>query len=734
MEIITTTVENIIYRNEDNGYIVFDFDHEGNMETATGQLPPISEGERLEMHGEWITHSSYGRQFSIKEIKKLAHDSKIGLIRYLASGIIKGIGPATARRIVEKFGMDSLDIIRYNPEKLKQIEGIGSSKALAIAQNFNEQYDIQEKMSYLLKYDISVNLAHKIIKYYKNEAQTIIETNPYLLANDIEGVGFLTADKIASQVGITHNSAERIKAGIKHVLGEASSQDGHCCLPIEILYKKSVELLDEPKENIQKIASKMALLKEIAVEARHNDKFVYLHLFYKAEKEIAKRLRDINEAKIKFYDYDIGEAVERAAEFSGITLSDEQREAVAQALTHGAMVITGGPGTGKTTAINCLISALVHAGIKVELAAPTGRAAKRMSEATGHDAQTIHRLLEYGYSGDGEILSFGRTEENPLECGAIIIDEMSMVDIFLMQHLLRAIKKGTRLIMVGDADQLPSVGPGNVLHDIISSQTVHVARLITIFRQAQQSQIIMNAHRINHGEKPIFDNDSDFFFTGKQNAAAALQTLIETAGTRIPKYLNCSPFDIQILSPVKKGLLGVNNLNEKLQEAFNPPDKDKKEIKINGTIFRVSDKVMQIKNNYTLEWRKSERGFSDVQGEGVFNGDIGFITSIDDDNALTTVKFDDGKICEYTKEQLSELMLAYAVTIHKSQGCEFDAVILPLLSIPPVFMSRNILYTAITRAKKMVLIIGNKDMVYKMAQSKSAIIRYTGLEDELKKN
>lgn len=733
MEHITAIVENIVYKNEDNGYIVFDFDLDGDMSTATGQLPPINEGERLEMVGKWTTHASYGRQFAVKEIKKIAPDSKIGLIRYLASGIIKGIGPSTARRIVEKFGMDALDIIKYNPDRLKEIEGIGKSKATAIAQNFNEQFDIQEKMSFLLQFDISVNLAHKIIKFYKNKTRNIVETNPYLLANDIDGVGFLTADKIARQVGITHNSEERIKAGIKHVLNEAAAQDGHCCLPLELLYKKSQELLEEPKESVQNASAKMAILRDIVVTERKGEKFVYILSFYKAECEIARRLCEIKDADIKLYDYDIDEAVARAAKYSGIELSLEQQEAVRQALTHGAMVITGGPGTGKTTAINCLINALIHAGIKVELAAPTGRAAKRMSEATGHDAQTIHRLLEYGYSGDSEVLSFGRNEDNQLNCGAVIIDEMSMVDIFLMQHLLRAIKTGTRLIMVGDADQLPSVGPGNVLFDIITSDAVNVARLITIFRQAQKSQIIMNAHAINHGEKPVLSNDSeDFFFTGKQNAEAALKTLIETAGYRIPRYLKCSPFDIQILAPVKKGLLGVNNLNIELQKAFNPPEKSKKEISINNTIFRVGDKVMQIKNNYTMEWKKSERGMSDTNGEGVFNGDIGFIISISQECALTTVKFDDGKICEYTKEKLLELMLAYAVTIHKSQGCEFDAVILPLLSVPPVFISRNILYTAITRAKKMVLIIGDKKMVYKMAQSKSAIIRYTGLGNELK--
>ena len=731
MEQITTTVENIVYRNEDNGYVVFDFEHEGEMETATGQLPTINEGEQVEMLGEWSTHSAYGKQFSVKEIKKIAPDSKIGLIRYLASGIIKGIGPSTARRIVEKFGMDSLDVIRYNPDNLRQVEGIGASKASAIAQNFNEQFDMQEKMSFLLKFNISVSLAHKIIKYYKNETQSVVENNPYILASDIEGVGFLTADKIANQVGITHNSEERIKAGVKHILNEASSQDGHCCLPLEIMYKKSVGLLGEKKEIIQNTASKMALLRDVVVVERQGIRFVYLPAFYKAECEVATRLKEIKEAKIKFYDYDIEEAVERAANFSGIELSDEQKEAVIQALTHGAMVITGGPGTGKTTAINCLINAMVHAGIEVALAAPTGRAAKRMSEATGHDARTIHRLLEYGYSGDSDILDFSRNEENPLEFGAIIVDEMSMVDVFLMQHLLRAVKKGTRLIMVGDADQLPSVGPGNVLFDIISSKALEVARLKTIFRQAQKSQIIMNAHRINHGEKPVLGNDSDFFFISNKNADSALKTLIDTAGTRIPKYLDCAPFDIQILSPVKKGLLGVNNLNEKLQAALNPPDIDKNEVKINNTTFRVGDKVMQTKNNYTLEWRKSERGFSDMDGEGVFNGDIGFVTDIGEDGALTTVKFDDGKICEYTKEQLPELMLAYAVTIHKSQGCEFDAVILPLLSVPPVFISRNILYTAITRAKKMVLIIGDKNMVYKMAQSESAQIRFTGLQYEL---
>ena len=733
MENIKTTVENIVFRNEDNGYVVFDFEYDGAMETATGQLPPISEGESVEMKGSWTTHTSYGRQFSVKEIKRMVPDSKIGLIRYLASGIIRGIGPATARHIVEKFGMDALDVIRYNPEKLKMVEGIGASKAEAIAQSYIEQFDIQEKMSYLLRYDISVSLAHKIIKFYKNDTINTVEKNPYLLANDIDGVGFLTADKIAKQVGITHSSHERMKAGIKHVLSEAASQDGHCCLPLDIVHKRSCELLDEPQEAVEKALLKMAMLKDVETVQRDGEKYIYLYSYHRAEREVARRLKELNEAEIALYDYDVQEAVDRAASFGGIELSAEQRDAVSQALLHGAMVITGGPGTGKTTAINCLINTFIHSGIEVKLAAPTGRAAKRMSEATGHDAQTLHRLLEYGYSGDDELLSFSRDEENPIECGAVIIDEMSMVDIFLMQYLLRAIKPGTRLIMVGDADQLPSVGPGNVLYDIIDSGALNVARLTEIFRQAQESQIIMNAHRINRGERPVLDNDSDFFFTSKNNAESVLSTLIDTAGHRIPRYLKCTPFDIQILAPVKKGPLGVNNLNERLQEAFNPPDKSKEEITVAGTTFRVGDKVMQIKNNYSLEWRKSERGFADVDGEGIFNGDIGYIIKISKSGDITTVKFDDGKICEYTKEQVSELMLAYAVTIHKSQGCEFDAVIIPLLTVPPVFISRNILYTAVTRAKKMVLIIGDKNMIYRMSQSKSAVIRYTGLSHELQK-
>ncbi len=732
MEKLSATVENIVYRNEENGYTVFDFDLEGEMATATGALPPINEGERIEMHGFWTEHSSYGRQFSVKEIKKLAPDSKIGLIRYLASGVIKGIGPATARHIVEKFGMDALDIIRYNPDKLRQVEGIGAAKAQAIAQNYNELFDIQEKMSFLLKFDISVNLAHKIINYYKGETKKVVESNPYLLASDIDGVGFLTADKIAQQTGITHNSEERIKAGARHVLNEAASQDGHCCLLLESFYTRCESLLNEDEKIIKNTASKMALLRDIAVVERDGHKYIYLPSFYNAECEVAKRLKEVKEAKIKFYDYDIDEAVERAANFSGIELSAEQKGAVIQALTHGAVVITGGPGTGKTTAINCMISAMVHAGIKVALAAPTGRAAKRMSETTGQDAFTLHRLLEYGYSGDDELLSFSKNEENTLDYDAVIVDEMSMVDIFLMQHLLRAIKKGTRLIMVGDADQLPSVGPGNVLHDIISSGEIEVARLTEIFRQAQKSRIIMNAHRINHGETPIIDNKSDFLFTSKRSADSALKTVIETTGERIPQYLGITPFDIQILSPVKKGILGVHNLNEKLQHAFNPPSTKKAEIKINTTVFRIGDKVMQTKNNYTLEWKKSGRGFSDAFGEGVFNGDIGFVEHIDEENAIVTVKFDDGKECEYTKEILGELMLAYAVTIHKAQGCEFDVVVLPLLSIPPVFVSRNILYTAVTRAKKMVLIIGDQNMMDRMSKSKSSVIRYTGLSYELK--
>lgn len=728
MEKLIATIENIVYRNEDNGYTVFDFDYEEDFGTATGQLPQINEGERVKMMGEWTTHASYGKQFKVGSIVKLPPDSKLGLIRYLSSGIIKGIGPATATRIVKKFGMDAIDVMRYSPESLTEVEGIGKAKADIIAHNFNEQFEMQENMSFLLKYNISVNLAHKIIKEYKNQTKFIVEKNPYRLASDIDGVGFVTADSIAKQMGITHNSSERIKAGVRHVINMAASHDGHCCLPLEMVYQKSIELLGESQELIQNTASKMALLRDIVVEKINDVRYVYLPKYYRAEKEISERLHDILASDIKMRNYKVQDAVKRAADFSGITLSDEQTEAVSQALTQGAMVITGGPGTGKTTTINCLIRVFEHAGIKVELAAPTGRAAKRMSEATGHEARTIHRLLEYGYSGDSDLLQFNRNDENPLECGVVIVDEMSMVDVFLMQHLLRAIPDKTRLIMMGDADQLPSVGPGNVLYDIINSGVVKVAKLTTIFRQAQQSQIVMNAHRINSGVAPILDdNTSDFFFIQKNELNRALDTVLQTASSRIPKYLNCSPFDVQILSPVKKGGLGVYNLNEQLQKEFNPPDQLKNEYEANGMIFREGDKVMQIKNNYTLEWRKTNPGYADQEGEGVFNGDIGFITSINGDGSLLTVTFDDGRICEYTKDKYIELILAYAVTIHKAQGCEFDVVILPLLSVPPVFVSRNLLYTAVTRAKKMVLIVGDKYIVEKMAESMSSVKRYTGL-------
>ena len=699
MEVITTTIENVVYRNNDNGFIVFDFEDNGEMGTATGGLPQLNEGERIEMTGSWISHSSYGRQFKVKSVVKLPPDSKLGLIRYLASGIIKGIGPATAARIVDEFGMEAMDIIRFSPGNLTKVEGIGKTKAMLIAHNFNEQFEMQENMSFLLKYNITVNLAHKIVKIYKNNTRLIVEKNPYKLAGDIEGVGFITADKIAKQMGITHNSEERIKAGIRHVLNEVSSQDGHCCLPIDILYKKSEDLLDEKTEIIKKTAEKMSILRDIVVNRIDNIDFAYLPVFYRAERETAQKLTRLHKANKIMHDYDIKQAVKRAADFSGITLSDEQKNAVMQALTHGVMVITGGPGTGKTTTINCLIKAFEHAGIKVLIAAPTGRAAKRMSEATGHEARTIHRLLEYGYGSDGEEFAFNRNEENPLECGAAIIDEMSMVDIFLMHHLLNAIKPGTRLIMVGDADQLPSVGPGNILHDIINSDLVEVSTLNTIFRQAQKSQIVMNAHRINKGLHPVLDdnnNNSDFFFISKTNTEDALCTLLQTAKTRIPNYLNCSPFDVQILSPIKKSVLGVYNLNERLQNEFNPPDDFKNEFLINGIIFREGDKVMQIKNNYTLEWKKSAAGSADIKGEGVFNGDIGYIISINNESSQVRVQFDDGRICEYTKEKYGELMLAYAVTIHKAQGCEFDVIILPLLNIPPVFISRNLLYTAVT--------------------------------------
>ena len=733
METITGIVDNIVYRNDDNGYTVADLDVEGELTTVVGSLPMIGEGERVKLGGTWSTHGTYGQQFKAQSYEKLPPDTKAGLLRYLSSGIIKGIGAVTAKKIIDHFGMDTLEIMHDTPERLIEVEGIGKTKAMVIAETLQEQIKLQEDMVFLQSLQISMNMAAKICSTYKDDTRDIVEKHPYRLADEVEGMGFVRADRIARQLGYDADSEDRILAGIAYGLHDAARQDGHTCMPIHELIRRASRLLRCNEDLVQMALDKATVRRDVVIRQRHGEDFVYLPHYDRAEREIASSLVLLATHEVEQVHYDVNEAVEDLLRYKGIELSEEQQEAVKDALSGGVTVITGGPGTGKTTAINAIIYALERIGMEVTLAAPTGRAAKRMTEATGKEAKTIHRLLEYGYSGDDEVLSFNRDGNNPLESDVLILDEMSMVDVLLMQHLLRAIPVGCRVIMVGDVDQLPSVGPGNVLRDIMDSGCTKVAYLTTIFRQAQESMIVTNAHRINKGEEPeLSRKDSDFFFIPRNTDTKVIDALLEMAANRIPNKLGCDPVhDIQTLSPVIKGSLGIHHLNAKLQEIFNPEDVTKCEKVFGEVTFREGDKVMQIKNNYTLKWRKPLGNGAVHEGEGVFNGDVGYIKFINPAEKTLSVEFEDNRYGIYEFSNLHELTLAYAVTIHKSQGSEFDVVIMPLLGGPPILMTRNLLYTAVTRAKRMVVIIGDENTVFRMSGNDTIINRYSGLKQAI---
>jgi len=652
--------------------------------------------------------------------------------KYLSSGLIKGVGPVTAKRLVEHFGLDTLDIIQFNPDRLTEVEGIGPAKAQLIASSFAEQKEIREVMIYLQSYGISTTYAIKIYKMYGANTIPYIKENPYRLAEDVVGIGFKIADKIARSMGVPYDSPYRIAAGTKYVLSQASS-NGHTYLPQDELVMQAAQLLQVDSKLVELAISNLAVNQAIILEDMEDHRAVYLAPFYYAEMGVCRRLMDLAMADVDILEGDLEEDLKRIQKEQGIILAKQQREAVIKSLTNGVVVITGGPGTGKTTTINCIIKLLEDRGMAVELAAPTGRAAKRMTEATGREAKTIHRMLEYGFSDEGDF--FQKDENDPLLVDAVIIDEMSMVDILLMNHLLKAILPGTRLIMVGDVDQLPSVGPGNVLRDIIQSGIITVVRLTEIFRQAQESMIILNAHRINRGEYPYLNvKEKDFFIDRKEEPERILDSLIDLTCRRLPKYGNYHPMrDIQILVPMKKGTIGVHNLNLELQKVLNPPSPQKKEKLNRDTLFRVGDKVMQIKNNYKTKWRRFAGGQEVEEGEGVFNGDMGYIKSIDEEEQTLTVLFDDDKEVVYDFSQLDELELAYAISIHKSQGSEFSVVLIPLAWGPPMLMTRNLLYTAVTRAKEMVVIVGRERTIAQMVENNYIDRRYSGLAHRLKK-
>ncbi len=744
-------VEHIIYRNTENGYSVLNLVSEGEEITAVGIFHYISEGELLELEGEYTEHPLYGEQFHAERFEVKTPKDALAMERYLASGAVKGIGAALAARIVRRFGAKTFEIMENEPERLAEIKGISERKAREIAEQMEEKRDLRQAMIFLQEYGISMNLSVKIYQRYGQEIYHIIKENPYRLADDIEGVGFRTADEIAKRVGIREDSDFRIRSGILYTLLSASGE-GHTCLPEELLTARTVELLGVPAESVERHLSDLSIDRKVVrklLTGRDGPErpFVYSASAYYAELSVAAMLCRLN-LSLETSDTEIDTRLHRMAQQSQIELDERQKEAVSEAVKNGLMILTGGPGTGKTTTINAIIHYFEAEDLEIFLAAPTGRAAKRMTEATGCQAQTIHRLLELSGGSESGLsgkAAFMKNEENPLEADVIIIDEMSMVDLYLMQALLKAVVPGTRLILVGDVNQLPSVGPGSVLQDLIRSGAFPVVRLTKIFRQAAESDIIVNAHKINRGEHVVLDNKSrDFFFLKRQDPNLILRVVLALVQEKLPRYVNAQISDIQVLTPMRKGALGVENLNRMLQRYLNPPSADKPEIPFghgaggegaeNGKgVLRVGDKVMQIRNNYQLEWEVRNRfGLAVDKGLGVFNGDMGIVRAINEFAEEITVEFDEGRMVSYPFKQLDELELAYAITVHKSQGSEYPAVVIPLLSGPKPLMNRNLLYTAVTRARSCVTLVGSDRTFQAMVDNGTEQKRYTGLCETVK--
>lgn len=735
MEKIAGYIEHIIYRNADNGYTVLNLVSGEEEITCVGIFASIAEGENIEAEGDYTAHPTYGKQFKVERFEEKAPEDEEAIERYLGSGAIKGIGLAMAARIVRRFREDTFRIIEEEPERLAEIKGISERKAMEIAAQVNEKRDLRQAMIFLQQYGISMNLAVKVYAQYGAEVYQIVKENPYRLADDISGVGFRTADEIAAKVGIRTDSDFRIRSGILYTLLQASS-DGHTYLPQDELTKKASNLLGVAPEYIEKHYMDLAIERKIVMKQAEKEEGsqtqIYAATFYYMEANTAAMLRQLN-VRYDVPDIEIEQRIRSIEKQTEMTLDEHQVMAVKEAIRNGLLVITGGPGTGKTTTINTIIRYFELEGMDIFLAAPTGRAAKRMSETTGFEARTIHRMLELNGGMEGAA-GFERNETNPLETDVIIIDEMSMVDISLMNSLLKAVAAGTRLILVGDVNQLPSVGAGSVLKDIIASHVCNVVMLTKIFRQASTSDIIVNAHKINRGEEVTLDNKSmDFFFLKRYDADVIISVTLQLIKQKLPKFVDATPYDIQVLTPMRKGLLGVERLNGILQQYMNPPEKGKREKEHGQILFREGDKIMQTKNNYQLEWEiRSKYGLSIEKGTGIFNGDMGIIREINDYTEIVTVEFDEGRMVEYPFKLLDELELAYAITIHKSQGSEYPAVVIPLLSGPAMLMNRNLLYTAVTRAKKCVTLVGNDVTFAQMIQNTSQQKRYSGLCDRLR--
>lgn len=737
-ETVTGYIDHVIFRNEDNGYtvMVMKGTEDDSELTCVGTFPALTQGASIEAVGNYTTHPVYGRQFQISSYTEKMPEDALAMERYLGSGAIKGIGAALAARIVRRFGDDTMRIVEEEPERLAEIKGISEKKAMEIAEQMTEKADMRRAMIFLQKYGISLNLGARIYQKYGQTVYSVLQENPYRLAEDISGVGFKIADEIASRIGIHTDSDYRIRSGMLYTLLQASGE-GHTYLPKEELFFRASQLLGVDPSYMEKHLMDMVVDRKLIVKETEEGAVVYPARFYYLELNTARMLCELN-ILCPEDEQMMAKRIARIEKETDTELDEMQKQAIMAAARHGLFILTGGPGTGKTTTINAIIRYFEEEGVELRLAAPTGRAAKRMTEATGYEAQTIHRLLELNGMPEGEqegrTVHFDRNSENPLEADVIIIDEMSMVDIALMHSLLLAVTAGTRLILVGDENQLPSVGPGNVLRDIIRSRCFSVVELKKIFRQASESDIVVNAHKINHGEQVTINNKSrDFFFLKRYDADIIIRVVIALIQEKLPRYVDAKPYEIQVLTPMRKGLLGVERLNQILQRYLNPPDDKKKEKEIGQRLFREGDKVMQVKNNYQLEWEILGRYKIPVdKGVGVFNGDTGIMEEINEFAETATVQFEDGRRAEYSFKQLEELELAYAVTIHKSQGSEYPAVILPLLSGPRMLMNRNLLYTAVTRARKCVTVVGSENTFAEMIRNEKQQQRYSSLDRRIR--
>lgn len=731
METYEGKVTEIIYRNSDNGYTVGVLEYPDGVITFVGTFIALEEYDYIKISGYHKLHPNYGQQLDVREYQVPELTDTKSILSYLASGVIDEIGPKMALRIVEKFGDKTLEIFDYEPERLLEIEGIGKKKQQKIIESYNLKVRLRTIVMGLSEYDISPNLAMKIYKSFGDHALESLRENPYQICARVKGVGFIKADEIARKIGIARDSINRIMEGIKFVLDEFSYQ-GNTFLYFEDLQEKSCRMLSCSNELFAEALYELCIKGSVVLENKEGVKRVYLYSFYQCENEIAQRLSQLLESPVTtdLKGRSSSAMIKETEDRLGKTLADKQREAVSMALENNIMVLTGGPGTGKTTIVRFIIECFEQLGEKVTLCAPTGRAAKRLSESSGKKASTIHRLLEVGYTGEDEQLNFyNKDEENPLDTDVLIIDEMSMVDVFLMKALLTAIKKGTILIMVGDKDQLPSVGPGKVLWDLIDSHLITTVTLSEIFRQAKESNIILNAHRVNHGKEMVIQKgDTDFFFLGRNSAQEAKDLVIDLISHRLPNYYKVEPKDIQILTPIKKSGIGVLELNRGIQERINPSEDGKPEFKHGDRMFRKGDKVMQIKNNYDKEFT----GYGGIDsGKGVFNGDIGYIDAIDTRAKQFYVSFEDGRRSKYEFAEGDNIEHAYAITVHKSQGSEFDIVIIPILALPPMMRSRNILYTALTRSKKVVVLVGSMYHINQMIKGNDQIQRNSSLGDRL---